>query len=81
MLISHSFQEKYIPERSFHVCHIMEEKVFPPELAGGQASQPNGPGHVHAAQVGEQPARFTQFPPTFEHVDSPLCPVFAGRLT
>lgn len=31
----------------------MEENVFPPELAGGQPSQPNGPGHVHAAQVGK----------------------------
>lgn len=80
VLISHSFQEKYIPERSFHVCHITEEKVFPPELAGGQPSPPNGPGHVHAAQVGEQPAQFTQAY-TFEHVDSPLCLFFAGCLT
>lgn len=30
VLISHSFQEKYIPERSFHVCHITKEKVSPP---------------------------------------------------
>lgn len=29
VLILHLFQEKYIPERSFHVCHIMQEKVSP----------------------------------------------------
>lgn len=81
MLISHSFQEKYIPDRSFHVCHITEENVFPPELAGGQPSHPNGPGHVHAAQVGEQPAHFTQFTPTFEHADCPRCLFCAGSVT
>lgn len=29
VLILRSFQEKYIPERCFHVCHIMEEKFSP----------------------------------------------------
>lgn len=28
VLIWSSFQEKYIPERCFHVCHIMKEQVF-----------------------------------------------------
>lgn len=38
VLISHSFQEKYIPERSFHVCHITKEKVSPPR--SWQAARP-----------------------------------------
>lgn len=53
VLISRFLQEKYIPEGSFHVCHITEENVSPP----GTGRQPGLPTtqlrHMHvAAQVG-----------------------------
>lgn len=40
VLILHTFQEKHIPKRSFHVCHIMED-FLPAALAGSQLSQQN----------------------------------------
>lgn len=49
VLILLSFQEKYIPEHSFHVCHIMEEKVSPCR-PGRQPAQPSKQlGHVRVA--------------------------------
>lgn len=51
VLISFSFQEKYIPERCFHVCHIMEEKVF--SLQTWQAARsPNQTTRPRARRMG-----------------------------
>lgn len=49
VLILRSFQEKYIPERSFHVCHIMEEKVSPCRPGRQPALPTKQLGHVHVA--------------------------------
>lgn len=59
VLISCSFQEKYIPECSFHVCHIIGEKVFPPR--NWQAARPPNPAAPDTCAVcREQPAQSTQ---------------------
>ncbi len=45
VLILRSFQEKYIPEGCFHVCHITEEKVSPcrPGSPPASSPKPNNP--------------------------------------
>lgn len=53
VLILRSFQEKYIPERCFHVCHIMKEKVFPCRPGRQPALPTKQPGHVHRRMGGE----------------------------
>lgn len=53
VLILLSFQEKYIPQCCFHVCHIMEEKVSPCILGRQPALSTKQPGHVHRRIGGE----------------------------
>lgn len=63
VLILRSFQEKYIPEHCFHVCHIMAEKVSPCWQAASSPSQttwPRAPLHGRGNSLHMPPTHIAQ---------------------
>lgn len=74
VLILRSFQEKYIPQRCFNVCDIMEEKVSPSWQAASSPNQTTRPcalsheGKYACAHIAQKEYSCTIWPVQFEEV-------------